>query len=138
MNVIDSNPKVFDFQMGSWIYFMNEKYRKLKFVKIKKDSTNTPDEFGITGKYLFFHTNLDVLEKIARDEIENNGFDVAKISAELGNHKDYVLCLYSQNDSRKDELAKKHQEKNGIRYRYWKSDEDTLKEKYSKQYLDKI
>jgi len=138
MNVIDSNPKVFDFQMGSWIYFMNEKYRKLKFVKIKKDSTNTPDEFGITGKYLFFHTNLDVLEKIARDEIENNGFDVAKISAELGKQPEHVLCLYYKNDSRKDELAEKYAGKNGIKYRYWKSDEDTLKGKYSKQYLDNL
>jgi len=137
MNVIDSNPKIYDFQMGSWIYFMNEKYRKLKFVKIKKDSTNTPDEFGITGKYLFYHTNLDVLEKIARDEIENNGFDVAKISTKP-NYKDHVLCLYYKNDSRKDEFAKKYQGKNGIQYRYWKSDEDTKKGKYSKQFLDNL
>ncbi len=121
--------KMKEFDMPGWHVFASNKYLK---------STNKSDDFGITGKYLFFHTNPELLEKIARDEIENNGFDVAKISAELGNHKDYVLCLYSQNDSRKDELAKKHQEKNGIRYRYWKSDEDTLKGNYSKQYLDKI
>ncbi len=111
---------------------------KLKFVKIKNDSTNTSDEFRITGKYLFFHTNPEVLEKTARDEIENNGFDVAKISGELGKQKDYVLCLYYKNDSRKAELAEKYQGKNGIKYRYWKTDEDTLKGKYSKQYLDNL
>ena len=138
MNVIDSNPKVYDIKMGSWIYFMNEKYRKMKFVKIKKDSTNTPDEFGITGKYQFFHANPDVLEKIARDEIENNGFDFAKIS-DKPNHKDHVLCLYYKNDSRKKELAEKYPEgKNGIQYRYWKSNEDTEKGIYSKQYLDNL
>jgi len=97
-----------------------------------------PKGLGLTGKYLFFHANSELLEKIARDEIENNGFDMAKINTELGKHTDYILCLYSQNDSRKDELAEKYQAKNGIKYRYWKSDEDTLKGKYSKQYLDNL
>ena len=36
---------------------------------------------------------------------------------------------------RKKEIADKYQEKNGIRYRYWKSDEDTRKGKYSKEYF---
>ena len=103
-----------------------------------KKFLKSPKDLGITGKYQFFHANPDVLEKIARDEIENNGFDVAKISAELGNFKYHVLCLYYKNDSRKDELAEKYAGKNGIKYRYWKSDEDTLKGKYSKQYLDNL
>ena len=112
--------------LKGWNYFMSEKFQK-----------NARD-LGLSGKYLFFHTNPEVLEKIAIDEIENNGFDVAKISAELGKQPDYVLCLYSQNDSRKDELAEKYQGKNGIEYKYWKSEEDTRKRKYSKQYLDNL
>ncbi len=118
---------------------MNEKYLKTQFVKSKGNSTNTSDDFGITGKYLFFHSNPEVLEKIASDEIGSNGFDVAKISTKLlGTQTEHVLCLYYKNDSRKQELAEKYQEKNGIKYRYWKSDEDTLKGKYSKQYLDNL
>ncbi len=118
---------------------MNEKYRKTQFVKSKRNLTNTTDDFGITGKYLFYHSNPEVLEKIARDEIGNNGFAVAKISTKLfGSQTEHVLCLYYKNDSRKQELAKKYQEKNGIKYRYWKSDEDTRKGKYSKQFLEEI
>ena len=120
------NLKIFRKNLKGWNYFMTE-----KFLKHRKD-------LGITGKYLFFNTNSDVLEKIVIDEFENNGFDVAKISAELGKFSNYVLCLYYENDSRKDELAEKYQGKNGIEYKYWKSDEDTLKGKYSKQYLEKM
>lgn len=118
---------------------MNEKYLKTEFVKNKQNSTNISNEFGITGKYLFFHSNPEVLEKIARGEIGSNGFDVAKISTKLlGTQTEHVLCLYYKNDSRKQELAEKYQEKNGIKYRYWKSDEDTLKGKYSKRFLEEM
>ena len=112
--------------LKGWNYFMTRKFLK------------NPKALGLSGEYLFFHTNPDVLEKIARDEIENNGFDVAKISAELGKFPNYVLCLFYQNDSRKDELAENYQGKNGIEYKYWKSEEDTQKGKYSKQYLDNL
>ena len=107
-------------------YFMSEKFLK------------NPRGLGLTGKYLFFNTNPDELEKIAIDEIENNGFELAKISDKLGKFPNYVLDLYYQNDSRKDELAEKYQGKNGIEYKYWKSNEDTRKGKYSKQYLDNL
>jgi len=124
--ISDSDQKVFKFDMPGWHCFASRKFRK------------NAKGLGITGKYLFYHTDSKVLEKLATDEIQNNSFDIAKISAELSKFPNYVLCLYSQNDSRKDELAKKYQEKNGIKYRYWKSDEDTLKGKYSKQYLDNL
>ena len=116
---------------------MSEKYLKWELKRKIQNSNKTSNDFRITGKYLFFHTNPKILENIALDEIENNGFDVAKISTKLlGSQTEYVLCLYNENDSRKQELAKKYQEKNGIKYRYWKSDKDTLKGKYSKQFLD--
>ncbi len=129
--------KVFRANDVGWKYFMSEKYLKWELKRKIQNSNKTSNDFRITGKYLFFHTNPKILENIALDEIENNGFDVAKISTKLlGSQTEYVLCLYNENDSRKQELAKKYQEKNGIKYRYWKSDKDTLKGKYSKQFLD--
>jgi len=123
---INMDQQIVKFHMPDWNVFATKKFLK------------NPRDLGITGKYLFFHTKSEILEKLAEDEIKNNGFDVAKISDRLGKHKNFVLCLYSQDDSRKDELAQKYQGKDGISYRYWKSDEDTAKGKYSKQYLDEL
>lgn len=78
-----------------------------------KQFYETRDESdGITGKYLFFHEDLEVLEEVAREEIESNGFEVAKRNTRLlGTSTEYVLCLYYVDDSRKIELAKKYQKK---------------------------
>jgi len=122
--ISDSNQKIIRKNLKGWNYFLTVKFLM------------NPKHYAKFGQYLFFHPDPKVLEKVAIEEIENNGFDVAKISAELGKHPDYVLCLAYQDDSRKDELAEKYQGKNGIQYRYWKSYEDTLKGKYSKQYLE--
>jgi len=96
--------------------------------------------YEITGKYLFFSGNRDLLIEIAINELENNGFHFAKtpmfgITPASG---EYVLCLYYKDDSRKHELAKKYRGRNDLKYRYWKSDSDTLAGKYSKQFLDKL
>ena len=78
--------------------------------------------------------------EIAKNEILNNGFHVAKVnSGLLGSNTEYVLCLYYQDDSRKYELAERHSEQySDTKYRYWKSDEDTIKGKYSKEFLYKL
>ena len=125
INLIDYN---------DWLWFMSNDY--LKWFTGKRDH-----EFRekITGKYLFFHENPKILSKLARNEIKTSNFHVAKINKTvIGNGKDHVLCLYYKDDSLKDELAERYQDKNGIRYRYWKSDEDTKKGKYSKQFLDRF
>ncbi len=117
----------------SWKYFMSDDYFKQFY------ETNNDKNDGITGKYLFFHEDPEILEEVAREEIENNGFEVAKRNTRLlGTSTEYVFCLYYVDDSRKMELAKKYQEKNGIKYRYWKSDEDAKKGKYSKEFLERI
>jgi len=93
----------------------------------------------ITGKYLFFSKLKKELEKIAIEEIENNNFFQAKINTD--EHKkgdEYVLCLYYSDDSRKYELAKKYNDNKEIKYRYWKSNGDTIKGKYSEEFLDKL
>jgi hypothetical protein len=96
--------------------------------------------YEITGKYLFFSGNRDLLIEIAINELENNGFHFAKtpMSGITPASGEYVLCLYYKDDSRKHELAKKYRGRNDLKYRYWKSDSDTLARKYSKQFLDKL
>ena len=95
--------------------------------------TKNPIKFPkITGKYLFFSENKNELIKIVIAELENGRFFRAKINTDENKiGKDYVLCLYYEDDSRKFELAEKYKRNNKIRYKYWKSDVDTLKGDYS-------
>lgn len=104
----------------------------------RSDTTMMP--YGITGKYLFFSLNRDMLVEIAIDEIENGGFHHAKTNMAGINPPsgDYVLCLYYKDDSRKHELAIKYRGRVGLKYRYWKSDSETLAGKYSRTFLNKL
>jgi len=96
--------------------------------------------YTITGKYLFFSENKERLIEIAKKEIENHGFHKAKVNDKLiGSGTEYVLCLYYKDDSRKQEMAdRQRQEYPDVKYRYWKSDEDTIKGKYSQEFLQKL
>lgn len=101
-------------------------------------SGNEP-AYGITGKYLFFSEDKDKLIQIATEEIENHDFHVAKVNENLlEGQTDHVLCLYYKDDSRKHELAERNKQEYGVKYRYWKSDEATLKGQYSKEFLEKL
>lgn len=113
---------VFKIDNGGWHYYI-------------RVSDTTPE---ITGKYLFFSENKEELERIAVEELEDNGFFHAKIVTDKHKKgKDYVLCLYYKDDSRKYELAEKYKNTK-VKYRYWKSDEDTLKGRYSPQFLETL
>lgn len=91
----------------------------------------------VTGKYLFFADDRELLLAIAKDEVRA-GFPLAKvIQEEYKAGDEYVLCLYYYDDSKKYELADKYEDIPFIKYRYWKSDEDTKKGVYSQEYLDK-
>lgn len=95
--------------------------------------------YGITGKYLFFSDDKNKLIEIAVNEIENHGFHHAKVNDKLlEGQTEYVLCLYYEDDSRKNELAERNKQEYEVKYRYWKSDFDTLTGKYSKEFLDKL
>ena len=109
---------------GYWTYVISEK----------------KPNYDITGKYLFFSENKERLLEIAKNEILEQGFHLAKVNNNLlGSNTEYVLCLYYHDDSRKYELAERYREKNSdIKYRYWKSDKDTLKGKYSEEFLSKL
>jgi len=95
--------------------------------------------YEITGKYLFFSSDKDKLIEIATNEIEKHGFHRAKVNMNLlKGQTEHVLCLYYKDDSRKHELADRNREEYGVKYRYWKSDEATLKGQYSKEFLEKL
>lgn len=85
--------------------------------------------YEITGKYLFFSESKDKLLEIAKNEITENKFHLAKVSkdTESGQYSDHVLCLYYKDESRKHDLAKKYKipEFGDVKYRYWKLDRDT-------------
>ncbi|MBN1245172.1 hypothetical protein JXA31_06225 [Candidatus Bathyarchaeota archaeon] len=88
---------------------------------------------------MFFCDDKNTLIELAINEIQNHGFHHAKINDKLlGGHTEHVLCLYYKDDSRKHELAERNKQEYGVKYRYWKSDSDTLKGKYSKEFLDKL
>jgi hypothetical protein len=96
--------------------------------------------YEITGKYLFFSPNRELLVEIAINELENGGFHHAKtlMAGVTPLSEEYVLCLYFKDDSRKHALAEKYRDKGELKYRFWKSDIETLAGKYSKQFLDKL
>lgn len=91
----------------------------------------------ISGKYLFFSKSVEALKAIAELECRANGFFLAKISKDA-NAGDHVLCLYWADDSRKHELAMRHSGNDDVRYRYWKSNEQTRRGEYSEHYLNSI
>jgi hypothetical protein len=107
------------FSDGQWEWFMR----------------TDPPPYEITGKYLFFSPDRNLLIDIAVKELEDGGFHHAKIPM-IGKNltSEYVLCLYYKDDSRKRELASKYLNRKGIKYRYWKSDEATVKGEYSKEF----
>ena len=121
--VCEIHPKVERIFDGYWIW-------------LRSDEKLTYD---ITGKYLFFSEDKNKLLEIAINEIENHGFHHAKVNENLlEGQTEHVLCLYYKDDSRKNEVAERNKQEYRVKYRYWKSDSDTLKGKYSKEFLDKL
>jgi len=92
--------------------------------------------YEITGKYLFFSADRDLLVNIATAELRSGAFHEAKIP--MAGHNlspEYVLCLYYQDDSLKHELAAKYRAVPGLKYRYWKGDDATLDGQYSSEFV---
>jgi len=88
----------------------------------------------ITGKYLFFSKDRSVLTVIAAWETMFGSWcEVGKISMSASGG-DYVLCLYDVDDRRKHDLAKVYGGDVYVKYRYWKSDEDTRNGVYSAEF----
>ena len=106
----------------TWIQLKPKGLTKHEFLAKIKD---TPNSFNvpINGKYLFFSLDRDLLLRIARNEVLNHAFPLAKINLPSNKRgEDYVLCLYYKDNSRKHELAERSKQYPGVRYRYWKGD----------------
>ena len=102
----------------------------IRFGPEKQSSSFTGN---LAGKYLFFSSSRKLLISVAKYEIEDHNFEVAKVSVSP-RHDEHVLCLYWKDQSRKYELARRYENVEGIKYRYWKSNSDTREGIYSKQY----
>ena len=95
---------------------------------------------GSLGKYQFFSDYRGKLIEIGNKILtEFNLFSakVSKTKKEGTNGFGYVLCVYDYKPKYKYEM-KKYSDEISIKYRYWKSDEDTLKGSYSEQFLEKL
>ena len=102
-------------------------------------SSQEEADYKITGKYLFFDPDKEKLVEVAEKEIREHGFHEAKVNDRLlEGRTEYVLCLYFKDDSRKHELAERNKQDYGVKYRYWKSDEATLKGQYSNDFLESL
>lgn len=88
----------------------------------------------LDGKYLFFSDDPELLMQIMEDEIENHGFEVAKVIKEPRG-TEHVACLYWHNPDRKHELAERYANTPNLKYRYYKTNADTRARKYSNQFL---
>lgn len=111
----------------SWIWLLNKKVENF-------DETNK----RITGKYLFFSKNKKKLIKLAEVILEKFKLIKAKVpssSKPIGD--EFALCIYDIEPRFKLELRDYADEKE-IKYRYWKSDEDTLKGRSSERFLNNL
>ncbi len=100
---------------------------------------NERPTYAITGKYLFFSVDREILIRIAVDELTTGGFHRAKVPMEGKKlSAEYVLCLYYSDDSCRRELAEKYRNHRDLKYRYWKSDDATLAGQYSEEFLRRL
>lgn len=103
-----------------------------RFGEPKQSSSFTGN---LTGKYLFFCSKQQPLVDLARIEIEEHGFEVAKVS-QNNRSGDYVCCLYWHDDSRKHELKERYWDQEHLKYRWWKSNAKTRAGEYSEKFLE--
>ena len=118
-----SSPKIRRVNDGYWEWFIS----------------SVPPGGRITGKYLFFSADRELLVQIVIDELRSGAFHLAKTQEEGKSlTREYVLCLYDIDDSRKHELAAKYRGRARLKYRYWKTDEATRRGQYSKEFLKQL
>jgi len=94
---------------------------------------------AIKGKHLFFSTERKKLIELAKDFLEKEISKFIKISTQDGNiGKDYVLCVYTRDNSLRDFLIKEFEKIKEVKYKGWKADKDTEKGKYSLQFQENV
>lgn len=93
----------------------------------------------ITGKYLFFSDDKRALISLAKKLLEDYKLSTAKVNNEITKANKgfgHVLCVYDSSPRYKTEF-KQFADFKKIYYRYWKSDEDTIKGVYSDEFKKK-
>ncbi|MER3456775.1 MAG: hypothetical protein C4303_05190 [candidate division GAL15 bacterium] len=78
-----------------------------------------PPAYEITGKYLFFCRDRELLVRVGLEELRNGGFHLARthMAGVQPPSAEYVLCLYYRDDSRKKELEAKYRGRPGLKHR---------------------
>jgi len=107
-----------------WIWLVNKRIKNYE-----------SESKAITGKYLFFSPDKKKLIKLAKTILITFNLYVAKVPLSdkpVGN--DFCLCVYDKEPRFKNEM-KSYADEINIKYRYWKSNEDTRNGKYSKEFL---
>lgn len=109
----------------SWKYYQNE---------------NSDIAFGdIKGKYLFFWSDKEYLISLGKRIMEEFSLPMMKVpKGDEPNDSpgfEFVLCVYDISDRYKHDIISYLMENNiPVKYRYYKSNEDTIRKNYSKQF----
>ena len=107
-----------------WHWIVNHDCPQEKFDILKLEIEK---EFhGNIGKYLFFSTDREALKELGKKILTENDLHHGKVSARLRDgYTEYVLCVYDAGPNLLKEMEQ--YESKEFKYRYWKSDEQTLK-----------
>lgn len=96
----------------------------------------------IQGKYLFYCSKQKPLLQVARLEIKEHHFPLAKVvTKENKILDDYVLCLYDFCEKKDEDMLKRFKnylETHGVRYERWKSEEETRNNQYEPEFYEKL
>ena len=117
----------------TWFYNQNAQENKFKMFQEEIKPSH-----GKLGKYLFFSDDREKLQRLLKEILLKFNLYCAKISTEKREKTDgfgFVMCIYDFEPKFKYNL-KKYADETIIKYRYWKSDSDTIKGKYSEKFLE--
>lgn len=88
----------------------------------------------LQGQYLFASKEREALHAFGKLLVQNYEFPIAKIprKAKVRGDNDFILGVYSQDDSRESELRTLAHMTSKIRYRKWKPISESIQRKYSR------
>ena len=111
---------------NGWLYIINEQAKENRN-SIKNECKNILH--GTVGKYLFFSHSKEELIKICETILKEYNLSHGKVPFE-NTTKEYVLCIYDVKNRFSKELS--NFSTDTIKYRFWKSDNATMRGVYSK------
>lgn len=124
---------------GNWTYIINNSAKE-NLIELQEEITKP--FHGSMGKYQFFSDDKETLIQLAKEILIKYKLFNAKVPLSNTPRKTnkgfgFGLFIYDSKPKFKIELRNYSDEKN-IRYRYWKSDDDTLKGKYSSKFIESL